>query len=100
MKVDQPSALHFGDLEIMHLGNGFQVPLVQSSCRCEQATDGLDRVVPQFGGVRVPQDRTFIIEALVAQGPTEFGASLLVALKTVPRTSVVAHVSLSWRREV
>jgi hypothetical protein len=46
VKVDETPTLQFGNLEIVNLGDGLQVPLGQSSCFGQRTTNALDGVVP------------------------------------------------------
>jgi hypothetical protein len=48
VKVDEASTLHFGDLQVVNLGNQLQVPLAKSTFLGQRSTNCLHGVVPEL----------------------------------------------------
>jgi hypothetical protein len=72
VEVRQTAALHFSNLQVVQLGDDAQVGLSDTTLGRQQATDELNRIVPQPRRVSVPQDRAAIVKALLTQWTTQF----------------------------
>jgi hypothetical protein len=84
MEVSQTSTLYFGNFEVVQLSNFTQVGLSYPALGGQQATDELDRVVPQSRRERIPEDGAAIVEALLAQRTTK--VSVVVNVSTCTRS--------------
>jgi len=90
VEVDEPASLRLGDAELVDLGARSECTR-REALRCRKApSESVDGSMPERRRHRVPDDRSVVVEAVLAQRRTEGNVVVAMALPARGRQAVLA----------